>query len=261
MTNDLWVQRCVTDLKIGFIFLTRLPLTYSTPIAKGELSAALWTAPVVGIGIGLIGAAVYGLAAQALHLPPLPAATLAVAATVLVTGALHEDGLADVADGFGGGGTRERKLEIMWDSRIGTYGVCALILSFLLRVSALTNLGDPALVFAVFIAAHAAARAPIAAFMRLVPAARTDGMSADAGRPPQAGAMVAVVLGFIALAIALGLAAALIATVLLAAGFGFMAWLSNRQIGGQTGDVLGALEQIGEITVLLVAAAAANTLR
>ena len=79
-----------------------------------------------------------------MHLPPLPAAALAVAATVAVTGALHEDGLADVADGFGGGATRERKLEIMRDSRIGTYGVCALILSFILRISATDELGDPA---------------------------------------------------------------------------------------------------------------------
>ncbi len=132
MTDDLWVQRRVNDLKIGFIFLTRLPLPHQQPIAKGDLSQALWTAPIVGAGLGLLGAGVYGLA-QSLHLPPLPAAALAVAATVVVTGGLHEDGLADVADGFGGGATRERKLEIMHDSRIGTYGVCALILSFLLR--------------------------------------------------------------------------------------------------------------------------------
>src|SRR5258708_18397454 len=171
MTDDLWVQRRINDLKIGFIFLTRLPFTHQTPIAKGELSQALWTAPVVGAAVGLLGAGVYGLA-QLLHLPPLPAAALAVAATLAVTGGLHEDGLADVADGFGGGATRERKLEIMHDSRIGAFGVCALILSFILRVSALTNLGDPGLVTAVLVAAHAAGRAPIAAFMRLIPAAR-----------------------------------------------------------------------------------------
>jgi adenosylcobinamide-GDP ribazoletransferase len=259
MTDDLWVQRRINDLKIGFIFLTRLPLTYQTPIAKGELSQALWTAPIVGMAVGLLGAGVYGLA-QALHLPPLPAAALAVAATLVVTGALHEDGLADVADGFGGGATRDRKLEIMRDSRIGTFGVCALILSFMLRVSALTNLGDPGLVAAVLVAAHAAGRAPVAAFMRLIPAARTDGMSADAGRPSQGSAMVAVLLGLVPLLIGLGFAAGVVAVVLLAAGFGFMAWLCKRQIGGQTGDVLGALEQIGEIAVLLVAAAAANTL-
>jgi adenosylcobinamide-GDP ribazoletransferase len=260
MTDDLWVQRRINDLKIGFIFLTRLPLAHRTPIANGELSQALWTAPVVGIAVGLVGAGVYTLA-QALHLPPLPAAVFAVAATLVVTGGLHEDGLADVADGFGGGATRERKLEIMHDSRIGTFGVCALIISFLLRVAALTNLGDPGLVAAVLVAAHAAGRAPIAAFMRLVPTARTDGMSADAGRPPQGSAMVAVLLGLVPLMIGLGFAASVVAVVLLAAGFGCMAWLCKSQIGGQTGDVLGALEQIGEIVVLLVAAAAANTLR
>jgi adenosylcobinamide-GDP ribazoletransferase len=254
------VQRRINDLKVGFIFLTRLPLTHQTPIAKGELSHALWTAPAVGAVIGLVGAGVYGLA-QVLHLPPLPAAILAVAATLVVTGGLHEDGLADVADGFGGGATRERKLEIMRDSRIGTFGVCALILSFMLRVGALTNLGDPGLVAAVLVAAHAAGRAPIAAYMRLIPAARTDGMSADAGRPSQASAMIAVLLGLVPLVIGLGFAAGVVAVVLLASSFGFMAWLCKRQIGGQTGDVLGALEQIGEIVVLLIAAAAANTLR
>jgi adenosylcobinamide-GDP ribazoletransferase len=260
MTDDLWVQRRINDLKIGFIFLTRLPLMHQTPIAKGDLSQAIWTAPVVGAAVGLLGAGVYWLA-QVMHLPPLPAAALAVATTLAVTGALHEDGLADVADGFGGGATRERKLEIMHDSRIGTFGVCALILSFILRVSALTNLGDPGLVTIVLIAAHAAGRAPLAAFMRLVPAARTDGMSADAGRPPQASAMVAILLGLIPLFIGLGFANGVVAVVLLATGFGFMAWLCKRQIGGQTGDVLGALEQIGEIVVLLAAAAAVSALR
>src|SRR5258707_10971782 len=139
MTDDLWVQRRFNDLKIGFIFLTRLPLTHQTPIAKGELSQALWTAPVVGVAVGLLGAGVYGLA-QLLHLPPLPAAVLAVAATLVVTGGLHEDGLADVADGFGGGATRERKLEIMHDSRIGAYGAAALALSLVLRIAALDAL-------------------------------------------------------------------------------------------------------------------------
>lgn len=261
MTDDLWLQRRVNDLKLGFLFLTRLPLSHRQPFAKGELSQALWTAPIVGIAVGLFGAGVYGLAVQVLHLPPLPAATLAVAATVIGTGGLHEDGLADVADGFGGGATRERKLEIMRDSRIGTYGVCALILSFMLRISALANLADPAIVAAVLVAAHAAARAPIAAFMRLVDPARTDGMSVDAGRPQPTSAAVALLLGFIPLVMAFGFAAAAVAVALLAATFGFMAWLCNRQIGGQTGDVLGTLEQFGEIVVLLVAAAAWNTLR
>jgi adenosylcobinamide-GDP ribazoletransferase len=260
MTDDLWLQRRINDLKIGFIFLTRLPLVHRSPIVAGDLSRALWTTPVVGVVIGLVGAVAYALAVQVLHLPPLPAAILAVAATVIATGGLHEDGLADVADGFGGGATRERKLEIMRDSRIGTYGVCALILSFMLRVSALTNLADPALATAVLIAAHAGARAPLAAFMRSVPAARADGMSADAGRPPSTSVTAAAVLGLVALIGGLGLATSIVAVALLGAVFGLMAWLCTRQIQGQTGDVLGALEQTGEIVVLLLAAAVANTL-
>ncbi len=257
MTDHLWLQRRANDLKIGFIFLTRLPLIFERPIAKGELSQALWTAPVVGAVIGLIGASVYGVA-QSLLLQPLPAAALAVAATVAVTGALHEDGLADIADGFGGGATRERKLEIMRDSRIGTYGVCALMLSFILRVSALTNLGEPAAVTAVLVAAHAAARAPLPAFLWFIPAARPDGLSSDAGRGRPATATVAILLGLVALLIGLGFAAGFAAAILLCGGFGFMAWLCTRQIGGQTGDVLGALEQFGEIAVVLVAAAGTN---
>jgi adenosylcobinamide-GDP ribazoletransferase len=255
MTDDLWVQRRVHELSVAFTFLTRLPVNHAAPIGKGELSCALWCAPLVGIAVGLTGAAVYWLA-QALNVPPLAAATLAVAAIVLVTGALHEDGLADVADGFGGGGTRERKLEIMRDSRIGTYGVCALVLSYVLRVAALASLGNADLVATALVAAHAGARAPIAAFMSLVPLARTDGLSADAGNPPPSSAAVAALLGFVALVFGLGFGAGVVAAILLCAGFGLMAWLCNRQIGGQTGDVLGALEQIGEIAILLVAAAA-----
>lgn len=250
-----WVYQCWADLRIGLIFLTRLPLRHEQPIEKGALSEALWTAPIVGAAVGLIGALVYGLA-HVLHVPAWPAAALALAATVAVTGALHEDGLADMADGFGGGSTRERKLEIMRDSRIGTYGVCALLLSFMLRAGALASLAEPGLVMVALIAAHAAARASLPAFMRALPTARTDGMSAEAGRPPPRPALAALLLGAVALAGGLGLGAGLLALLLLAAGFGFMAWLCTRQIQGQTGDVLGALEQIGEIVVLLVAAAA-----
>ena len=99
----------------------------------------------------------------------------------LVTGALHEDGLADTADGFGGGDTRERKLEIMRDSRIGTYGVCALIVSLLVRADAIASLTDPVLVAPALIAAHAGARAVMPLVMFLLPAARTDGLRSRRG--------------------------------------------------------------------------------
>jgi adenosylcobinamide-GDP ribazoletransferase len=257
MPFQQWIVQRSVDLKVGAMFLTRLPLLHNEPIASGELARALWTAPLVGAAVGALGAAVYGLA-QVLHLPPLPCATFAIAATALATGCLHEDGLADTADGFGGSATRERKLEIMRDSRIGTYGVCALLFSFLLRVGALASIADPTFVAAALICAGTAARAALPSFMALVPRARADGMSAYAGMPPPASAIVAALLGAGVLAGGLGLKAGIVALVCLAAAFWFMAWLCRRQISGQTGDVLGALEQCGEIIVLLVAAAAVS---
>src|SRR4051794_28358542 len=134
-----WVRQRTAELRICVIFLTRMPLPMPGTILHGHVSRALWAAPVVGGVVGAVGAAVYGLM-HILRVPELPAAALAVVASVAATGALHEDGLADVADGFGGGATRERKLEIMRDSRIGTYGVCALMISFMLRIGALASL-------------------------------------------------------------------------------------------------------------------------
>jgi adenosylcobinamide-GDP ribazoletransferase len=143
----------------------------------------------------------------------------------------------------------------MRDSRIGSYGACALIMSLLLRAVALASLADPVLVAPVLIAAHASARATMPALMLLVPQARKDGLSADAGRPRRPSVAVAGLLAAVALVLGLGPVAATIALVLLLSATAFMAWLSLRQIGGQTGDVLGALEQVSEILVLLTALA------
>src|ERR1700729_3582730 len=122
-------------------------------------------------------------------------AEIALAATVLVTGALHEDGLADTADGFGGGTTREQKLDIMRDSHIGVYGVCALALSLLLRVAALGSLPNAHLVVWALIGSHAAARATLQALIFLFPPARRDGLSFEAGVPPSDGVAAAAGVG------------------------------------------------------------------
>jgi adenosylcobinamide-GDP ribazoletransferase len=243
-----------TDIRTGLAFCTRLPLATAAPLSGASLARAGWTFPIVGAVIGAFGAALYWLADTA-GLHPFVSATLAVAATVLATGCLHEDGLADTADGFGGGGTKERKLEIMRDSRSGAYGVSALVLSFMLRVGAIASLADPVLVAAALIAAHAGARATMPIFMLLVPRARQDGLSADAGKPPVAGTITAGALGLLALGLSLGPVTALIAALLVVAAMGLMAWLSVRQIGGQTGDVVGAVEQVSEILILLAASA------
>jgi adenosylcobinamide-GDP ribazoletransferase len=128
-------------------------------------------------------------------------------------------------------------------------------LSLALRISALASLADPALVAPALIAAHAAARASLPAFMRILPQARADGLAADAGQPTRAGVVASAVIGILALILGLGIPRAGIALILLVLAFGVLARLAKNQIGGQTGDVLGALEQTGEILVLLVASA------
>ena len=251
---ETWLRGIAADLRIGVLFATRIPLPHATPVGGADVARASWTLPVIGALIGLLGASAYRLA-FAFDLPPLIGAALAVTTTLLVTGALHEDGLADTLDGFGGGGDRERKLEIMRDSRIGTYGACGLALSLLLRVGALASLAGPGPAALALIAAHAGARAVMPLFLALVPPARPDGLSAGAGRPTPANAAAAVLLGFVFLLASFGTARSIVALLLLLAGIAVMRRLCLRQIGGQTGDVAGALEQVGEIVILLTAVA------
>jgi adenosylcobinamide-GDP ribazoletransferase len=249
-------RRFATDLVLSLMFCTRLPLATSMPVAGGDIARASWALPVAGAIVGALGALAYWMAVR-LGLPPLVAAALALGAAMVVTGCLHEDGLADTADGFGGS-DRERRLEIMRDSRLGTYGACALLMSLLLRWSALASIADVRAVALALVAAHAAARAPLPAVMASVPPARSDGLAAAAGPPPRESVVAAGLLGALALGLCLGLTAAVAAFILLAAAAVLMARVSVKAIGGHTGDVLGALEQINEILVLLIAAAFAR---
>jgi adenosylcobinamide-GDP ribazoletransferase len=241
----------VHDMRIAISLCTRLPVAPSA-VGEGDVARAGWAFPIAGALIGLIAAAVYWLAVH-LHIPSISASVLALLTSVLLTGAMHEDGLADTADGFGGGRTREKKLEIMRDSRIGTFGACALGLSLLLRWSALAALDDTRSVVIALIVAHGAARAVLPAFMSLLAPARSEGLSSGAGQPPPISVAIALGLGIVALAIGFGISAMLIGVVLLAAIGLLLARLARRQIGGQTGDVLGALEQAAEATLLLLA--------
>jgi len=246
------LQGLTRDLRIAVSLCTRLPVAPSAAASEGDVARASWAFPLAGALIGLIAGTVYWLADR-LHIPPISASVLALATSILLTGAMHEDGLADTADGLGGGKTREKKLEIMRDSRIGTFGACALGLSLLLRWSALTALEDTRAVAIALIVAHAGARAVLPAFMSLVAPARIDGLSSDAGQPPPISVAVALGLCIVALSIGFGLGAMLTGVVMLAAIGLLLALLARRQIGGQTGDVLGALEQAAEAALLLLA--------
>ena len=254
MPRDEFLRDVIADLRMATSFVTILPVASPKPAADGSVARATWALPVAGLLVGLTGALVYASASR-FGLTPNLAALLALAATALVTGALHEDGLADTVDGLGGGRTRERKLEIMRDSRIGTYGVCALVLSFGLRWSALAAIANPWAVALALCAAHTAARAGLPAFMSQVAPARPDGLSASAGSPPGRSIAIAFAVGILALVLALGPGKALVSLIVLSLAGLMLARLAIRQIGGQTGDILGAFEQTGEILILLVAAA------
>jgi adenosylcobinamide-GDP ribazoletransferase len=233
-------------------FLTRIPVASAEPEAWG-LAAAAWAFPLVGAGIGAIAAFVM-LLAQLLGLGNWPASLLAVLAGLVVTGALHEDGLADTVDGFAGGRDREAKLAIMRDSRLGTFGGLALILSVALRAAALAQLGEALYAGLALIAAHAASRAFLPATMRVLAPARADGLAAAAGRPNWRTAIVAIVIGAAIALPALGPGRGAIGLGVAGAAVAAAAALARSQIGGYTGDVLGACQQVAEIAVLLVAA-------
>jgi adenosylcobinamide-GDP ribazoletransferase len=240
------------DLRTAVGFLTRLPMPHPTGPMPSNFVRARRMFPVVGAGIG--GAAgVLCLGMRMAGVPDLAAAALALGASALLTGALHEDGLADVADGFGGGSDPAAKLEIMRDSRLGTYGALILMVSFVAKLSALAALPDAYLV-QTLITAHALARGVLPAMSMSLPYARKDGLAASAGRPDLATAGTALALALIIGLLSLPWVDAICAALAAAASATGMAWLAQRQIGGQTGDVLGGAEQLSETAILLLLA-------
>jgi adenosylcobinamide-GDP ribazoletransferase len=233
---------------MGFVaavqFLTRVPVRGG----GDEPTAVVWV-PVVG---ALLGAAVGGIAAgMGEILPAAVAAAVAVLFGVTLTGAFHEDGLADTADAFAGGWTRERRLEILEDPRHGTYGVAALSGSIVVRVVAVASLG-PAAAFAGLVAAHALARGAAVATMGAVPPAKPDGLGAGYARSvTPVRAVLAALVAVAVAALATGWWAGPLAVTAAAAAVLVVYW-AWRAIGGITGDVLGAIEQVAECAVLVV---------
>ncbi len=238
------------DLPAAFVLLTRLPLPALPDHAFAQSARAVWAYPLVGLvlgGIASIGAAIASLA----DLPPLIVAGLTLALLILLTGAMHEDGLADSADGLWGGHDAERRLEIMKDSRIGAYGVLVLILAMGLRWLGLAEVTWTGLVTALVVS-----RAMMVPLMLVLPHARASGLAHSVGRPDAATTLVAMLIAML-IAIILSGAAGLLALIIagaLAAGIGALA---HAKIGGQTGDILGATQITTEIAVLLTLTALA----
>ena len=245
------------DFSLATAVLTRIPIGFPErllPLPEGAVAASSWAFPLVGAGVGAIAAMAF-FAAQLLGLRDTPAALLAVLAGIIVTGGLHEDGIADTADGFGGGSDRAAKLAIMRDSRQGSYGILALLFSIGLRTTALATIGDPLLAGLALLASHTASRGVLPATMRFLPSARPDGLGASAGKPSIPVTVAAAVIGIGFALATLGPVRGGVACAIAALAVAATAMLAHRQIGGYTGDVLGAFQQIGEIVMLLAAAA------
>jgi len=248
MSGAEWTKARLAETVAAFALLTRLPVGLIPIPWTRELRHAAWAYPLAGAAVGLIGGATYWIA-HSLGVPPVLAAIFAIFATILATGALHEDGLVDAADGLGGKSAGDR-LAIMRDHRIGTYGAIALVLSLGIRIGAIVLLGEPSLVIAALIASGAASRASATALMTALPQARDDGLSVAAGRASTSDAIAAFALTFAIgwLMLSFGESMAVTLAALLTAGV--VGLLAASRLGGQTGDVLGAACQLSECAAL-----------
>jgi len=238
------------DIAAAFSMLTRLPIPVDHDEAGARAAEASWAFPLVGAMLGA-GAALVAMLALKLGAPTGIAAALALATLALSTGALHEDGLADCADGLGGGTTKVRRLEIMKDSRIGAFGATALAIALIARWSGLEGLTASGTLFWPLVAIGAASRLPMVLAMFLMTPAKPDGLAASVGLPPpvSVGAAVASVLVISLIALGWGVLPLFFWTLVAPLPLFLMA---KNLIGGQTGDVLGGSQQLAEIAGLAV---------
>lgn len=244
----------LSDIPAALGLLSRLPVPVNGGRAIERGAAAAWAWPVAGAVLGTLAAAIGAIALWLGLAPPL-AAGLVLITQVTMSGAMHEDGLADCADGFWGGWTQERRLEIMKDSHIGVYGVVALGLALILRWQALALILASGPIWTALIAVGMLSRAPMVAMMAGMRPARSGGLSQAVGQPSVTTAVLACGIAALASMALLGGLAVLLCLTLTAVG---LIWvlLCRAKIGGQTGDTLGALQQLSEISALLVITAA-----
>jgi adenosylcobinamide-GDP ribazoletransferase len=246
-------------LGMSLIFLTRLPIPFSRTLQRPKLADSMGMFPLAGAIVGAASGSLLFLF-HGLGLPDHLAAVLTVLVTLLMTGCLHEDGLADVADGFGGGKDKASRLLIMRDSRIGTYGTASLILVLMLRLFAFVELVQLQWVVALLSisAAGAFSRAMMVDLMWSTRPARNDGLSHMAGRPERDVAFMAILIGLL-VTVAASYVYRLDTGLLAVAGATFttaaIRAIAIKLIDGQTGDVCGAAQVLSEAAMLVVFAA------
>lgn len=238
-----------SDVPAALGLLTRLPIKVNAEAAMQRGAASAWAYPLVGLVVAAVTLLIIA-AVDWLGLGSLTLAVICLAVPIILTGAMHEDGLADSADGLWGGWDKARRLEIMKDSQIGTYGVLALGLILLFKFSALSTLMLHDYFWAAVIVSATVSRAAMLVLMTLMPNARDGGLSRSVGRPSHStmllGCGLAIAVSFI---LAPWQAPAVLITV--AVGTLACAAIANTKISGQTGDILGATQQITEALALL----------
>ena len=238
----------LNDIRVALILLTRLPIDVPTN-AHERAHKAVWAYGTAGMAWTLC---VWGTARLCMNfgLAPAIAAGFGLVIGMVITGAMHEDGLADCADGFWGGWERERRLEIMRDSCLGVYGSLALIVSTVLRWQLIEIILEGENTFLALLLAGMLARSVLPIMMAHLPHARSDGLSHSVGIPTGGTVYfsfsISTLIGFVFL----GLVGFMLAIIAALTGL-FCSALAQKKIGGQTGDVLGATAVVIEIFVLV----------
>lgn len=252
------MRKLAEEIGLAFAFLTRFRIPAFKVRSTATYASAFWAFPIVGAVIGAAGALVFGFC-MAAGLSMVAAAILTIAAVLLIGGGLHEDGFSDFWDGIGGGRTRERKLEIMRDSRQGAYGALALVIMVALQIVLLTDIyirAGMAACLAALIASEAAARGMIALPCYLINPARGSGLGKVMKSAGHVTLLTGAVLGaVIAVVLMREMGVALIIGALI--GAASITLLASRFLGGFTGDVLGATVVAARLSALCFVAAVA----
>lgn len=231
-------------------YFTRIPVPASVGFSQAGLNRAARYFPLVGWLVGAVAAAVYWLVSRTVPVPGVAVAASMVA-TLLLTGAFHEDGLADCADGFGGGYTPEDRLRIMHDSRIGAFGAIAVCMALLLKWQLLTALAShPGVVMASMVAAHAASRAAAVSYLLTHDYVRAEGKAKPVAQRMRWGDAAWTVVFGVAPLLWLGPACAVLVVIGLIPARWILGGYFLRRIGGITGDCLGMAQQLFELLTL-----------
>ena len=257
--RQIHFSKCLEDILLALTFFTRIPIHF---IVKHDrtLMQACWCFPLIGASIGLVGGTFFYLL-LIIQVPVAISAVITICFIVILTGALHEDGLADTADGLGGGEDKKSKIEKMRDSRIGSYGVLAILLLTLIKLNALISLvtGKPyEIAILSIICAHSLSRFSIIIIPYFSIPASNEGLARYAGKPANRGIIGSFLITFILILILLPFDQAILSAFLAILVAGAVGLLANFQIKGYTGDILGAAQQVSEVTVLVYLASSSS---